>query len=68
MARGGFRRSLVLLHDNQASFLVEPLAVPTRVPAILLEPLRMAVPSQPHLIPPLPAANELMQLWYAAGI
>lgn len=58
----------MLLHDNQASFLVEPLAVPTRVPAILLEPLRVAVPAQPHLIPPLPAANELLQLWYAAGI
>ena len=47
---------------------MEPLAVPTRVPAILLEPLRVAVPAPRPLVLPVPAANELVQLWYAAGI
>ena len=53
---------------SEASFLVEPLAVPTRVPPILLEPLRVAVPAPRPLVLPVPAANELVQLWYAAGI
>lgn len=53
---------------DEASFLVEPLAVPTRVPQILLEPLRVAVPAPRPLVLPVPAANELVQLWYAAGI
>ncbi|CAE7286613.1 unnamed protein product [Symbiodinium sp. KB8] len=53
------------LAELVASFLVEPLTLPTRVPPILLEPLPVAVPSERLLLPPLPAANELVQLWYA---